>query len=178
MTKMKRSSQIFEMIMGLMDASLARTGQLIMEKRKEAANAPAELQADEDDEDEEDDEEQCRRALEEVLGSMMELAPNMFVQALPSCEEKIKLWLSEETTTTIALFLVCDILEKMKDKSVPMWPTMMPAVFNCLTHAKAEIRIPACYAVNLAVPLPQFADATPKALQQLSQILSAGIQKK
>merc|ERR1719161_1255923 len=108
----------------------------------------------------------------------MELAPTMFANALPMCETKMRLWLSEEKTTTIALFLVCDLLEKMKDKSVPLWPTMMPAVFNCLTHAKAEIRIPACYAVNLAAPLPQFAEATPKVLQELSKILSAGVQKK
>lgn len=170
--------QIFEMTMALMDASLSRTSVLIVEKRKEAAGAPAELQADEDADEDEDEEEQCRRALEEVFGSMMELAPTFFVEALPKCEEKIRLWMSEEKTITIALFLVCDLLEKMKERSVPLWPTMIPAVFPCLTHAKAEIRIPACYAVNLAAPLSQFAEATPQALKELSQILSAPVQKK
>jgi len=170
--------QIFEMTMALMDASLSRTSVLIVEKRKEAAGAPAELQADEDADEDEDEEEQCRRALEEVFGSMMELAPTFFVEALPKCEEKIRLWMSEEKTITIALFLVCDLLEKMKERSVPLWPTMIPAVFGMLTHAKAEIRIPACYAVNLAAPLSQFAEATPQALKELSQILSAPVQKK
>jgi F0F1-type ATP synthase delta subunit len=170
-------AQIFEMTMQLMDASLTRTSQSIVEKKKEAAGAPAELQADEDDEEDEDEEEQCRRALEEVFGSMMELAPAIFAEALPKCEEKIRLWMSEEKTKTIALFLVCDLLEKMKERSVPLWPTMIPAIFPCLTHAKAEIRIPACYAVNLAAPLNQFAEATPKALEELSKILGAPVPK-
>jgi len=108
----------------------------------------------------------------------MEVAPATFDAALDQCQTKLQLWLSDEKTTTIALFLVCDLLEKMKDRSVRLWPVMMPAVFNCLTHAKAEIRIPACYAVNLAAPLPQFAEATPKALQELSKILNAQVPKK
>lgn len=177
--KTEEFQQITQLMFKLIDDSLVRTSNDQNEKKKDSAGAPAELQADEDDENNaEDDEESCRRSLEEVLGSLMEVVPDQFVQLLPHCEGKMKEWLSQKQNGTLALFLACDLLQHLKSKSMPVWPTMMPAIFEALTNPDADLRIPAAYAVNLASPIAEFAEAAGQAVNKLQQILNAPAPKK
>lgn len=167
------------MMFKLIDDSLGRTDEMKGAKAKGSAGAPTELQPDEDeDETFEDDEEQCRRSIEEVLGSLMEVMPETFVSALPFCETKMKLWLSSKQNCTLALFLACDLLQHLKEASSPVWPTIFPAIFTALTNEDAEIRIPAAYAINLAAPIAAFAEAAPEAYTKLQAILSAPAPRK
>jgi len=171
--------QIAQLMFKLIDDSLARTVSDTAEKKKDSVGAPAELQADDDDENNaEDDEESCRRSLEEVLGALMEVVPDQFVQLLPHCETKMNDWLSQKQNATLALFLACDLLQHLKDKSTPVWKTMMPAIFKALTEAEADLRIPAAYAINLASPIPAFNEAAGEAVRVLQQILNAPAPKK
>jgi len=171
--------QITQMMFKLIDDSMARTNEMKTAKAKGSTGAPQELMPDEDeDETFEDDEEQCRRSLEEVLGSLMEVMPDTFVNALQFCQEKMKVWLNDAKNCTLALFLACDLLQHLKEKSAPLWPIMFPAIFAALTNQDAEIRIPAAYAINLASPIPAFAEAAPEAIAKLTAILSAPAPKK
>lgn len=176
--QMQEFQQIAEMMFKLVDDSLARTGVLQQEKQKDAMGAPTELQPDEDEDNDNDDEESCRRSVEEVLGSLMEVVPDQFVNLLPHCETKMKLWLGSKQNATLALFLACDLLQHLKDKSQPLWPLMMPAIFEALTNSEADIRIPAAYAINLAAPITAFGEAATEAHTRLASILAAPAPKK
>jgi AcrR family transcriptional regulator len=171
--------QIAQMMFKLIDDSLARTAQNTAKKQKEAVGAPTELQPDEDEENTgEDDEKKCRRSLEEVLGALMEVLPDQFVAVLGHCEAKMKEWLASEQNATLALFLACDLLQHLKEKSQTLWPFMFPAIFQALTHKEADIRIPAAYAINLAAPIPAFSEAAAEATKKLQSILNAPAPKK
>jgi hypothetical protein len=169
--------QIAEMMFKLIDDSLARTDKILKEKQADFAQAG--MQQDEDDENNaEDDEEQCRRSLEEVLGALMEVVPDLFVSLLGHCNEKMKLWLTNPVTSTLALFLACDLLQHLKANSKPMWGDIMPKIFASLTDPNADLRIPASYALNLAALIPDFAEAAGEAANRLASILGQPAPKK
>lgn len=54
----------------------------------------------------------------------------------------------------------------------------MPAVMEGLHDESADVRTPAAFAVSLAAPLPQFAEATAPAYQKLFQLLQRPAPKK
>lgn len=174
--------QLIEMVFLLIDQSMSRSQEVATEKSKHNVGAPTELQPDEDEErSAEDDEENCRRALEEVLGALMEVAPELCVAicgANGALETKLKMWLSSKQNATLALFLACDLLQHLKEHSQPLWPVIMPAIFGALVDTEADLRIPAAYAVNLAAPIPAFGEAVGEAFSKLGQILSAPAPRK
>lgn len=172
--------QLVLLIFKLIDDSCQRTSKLQQEKQKESVGAPPELQGDEDDENNtEDDEENCRRSLEEVLGSLMQASPDLFTQMLPGpIDQKMTSWISQRQNATLALFLACDLLEHLKDQSQVLWPKMVPAIFASLHDKDPDLRIPSAYAVNLASKIPAFQQYATDAATKLAQIVSAPQPKK
>jgi len=161
------------------DASFTRTMEAEKDKKSAIAGAPQELQQGEDeDEDEEEDEVSCRNRLEDAIGAVMEVAQQDFLPCLTECGNRIQQWLASQDNRALALFLAADMLKHLKDASKPAWPIFMPAVISCLTDKDPDVRTPASYCINLAAPLPDFAEAAPKCFQILAQVVSAPAPKK
>merc|ERR1719171_886354 len=108
----------------------------------------------------------------------MMASPEAFMQCLPACAEKMQAWYQSGKHKVLALYLFCDLLEHLKEKSETLWEGFMPAVFACLLDKDPDARTAAAYAVNLAAPLPRFAAAAPEAYRTLAQIISAPSPKK
>ena len=69
-------------------------------------------------------------------------------------------WLSTAQNRVLALWLACDMLKNLQDKSEAAWPIFMPAIFEALGQGQDEdLRIAACYAINLASGLERFSEA-------------------
>eukprot|EP00406_Dinophysis_acuminata_P044477 CAMPEP_0179310970 /NCGR_PEP_ID=MMETSP0797-20121207/52443_1 /TAXON_ID=47934 /ORGANISM="Dinophysis acuminata, Strain DAEP01" /LENGTH=1117 /DNA_ID=CAMNT_0021020725 /DNA_START=60 /DNA_END=3413 /DNA_ORIENTATION=- len=172
--------QLAEQLFKFIDDSFKRGVELQKEKEKDVAGAPQELQNDEDDNDEtgQEDEELCRRSFEDAMGAVMEAAPQEFLQCLPECSRRIGQWLTTKENRVLALFLACDLLEHLKEHSEPAWPVFMPAVFQALGDADAEVRTPAAFAVSLAAPLAKFGEAAPEAFKVLATLVSGPAPKK
>lgn len=170
---------LVELLFGLIDESLLRSSQEENKKKNDSASTPVDLQDDDDeDNDEEQDEEACRRSCEDAIGSVMEVAPTEFLQCLPVCTEKMTQWLSIKFNRVPALFLGCDMLKHLKEKSEPCWPVLFPGVFRALHDKDPDVRTPAAYAISLAAPLPNFAQAAPQAFRDLAQIVGGPTPKK
>lgn len=133
---------------------------------------------DEDDEDPDQEEEQLRRNYEEVLGAIMKVSPAEFMQCLPKCGECITAWIQQKKHKVLALYLACDLVQHLKEQSQSLWPIFMPEVFKGLSDEDADVRIAAAYAINLAAPLPIFAEAAPQAFKSLAQIVTTAKPKK
>mmetsp|Transcript_72239 Transcript_72239/g.224078 ORF Transcript_72239/g.224078 Transcript_72239/m.224078 type:complete len:1116 (-) Transcript_72239:70-3417(-) len=171
--------QLVQQLFHFVDESFKRSGKAESEKKANLVGAPPELQGDEDDDDTtEEDEDNCRQSLVDALGSVMQAAPAEFLQCLPECGRRMAVWLSTKQNRVLALFLGCELLKNLKEQSEYVWPTLMPAVAQSLRNQDPEVRIPGAYAVNLASPLPNFAQAAPEAFRQLAQIVSGATPKK
>lgn len=173
--------QLVEQLFKFVDDSFRRTVELEKEKKEGVVGAPQELQGDEDDEDNTlDEEDQCRRSLEDAIGSVMKAAPEQFVasQCLPACGAKIQQWLGTKEHRALALLLACDMLEHLKERSEPVWPAFMEQALNLLGDKDADVRIPAAYAISLAAPIPNFAAAAPEAFRRVAQLVSGPAPKK
>eukprot|EP00405_Crypthecodinium_cohnii_P024155 CAMPEP_0206488576 /NCGR_PEP_ID=MMETSP0324_2-20121206/42530_1 /ASSEMBLY_ACC=CAM_ASM_000836 /TAXON_ID=2866 /ORGANISM="Crypthecodinium cohnii, Strain Seligo" /LENGTH=1115 /DNA_ID=CAMNT_0053967697 /DNA_START=95 /DNA_END=3442 /DNA_ORIENTATION=- len=72
----------------------------------------------------------------------------------------------------LALFVICDILEHLKEKAVPAWPHFMEQLLQDVAHQSTALRQPACYAVSLAAQVKAFAQFAPSAATTLSQVIS------
>merc|ERR1719160_2136054 len=101
--------------MGYIDKSLQESAD---EKKKKDEDKDE----DEEDEDQEDPEDNARRRYEEAMGAVMKANPDACVPILQPCVDKMKLWLSTAENKVLALYLACDLLEHLGQKSVPMWP--------------------------------------------------------
>eukprot|EP00928_Gymnodinium_smaydae_P031863 TRINITY_DN2324_c0_g1_i8.p1 TRINITY_DN2324_c0_g1~~TRINITY_DN2324_c0_g1_i8.p1 ORF type:complete len:1110 (-),score=359.38 TRINITY_DN2324_c0_g1_i8:251-3580(-) len=171
--------QIVRKLFGLIEESSKRSAEEESEKKKEKAGAPPELQGDdEEEEDEEGDEEACRYSLQEALAAVMEVAPQDFLQILPEVGQRMQQWLGSKLDRCTGLYLACNVIKVLKDASQQLWPICMPAVFQALGDKDPEMRIPACWAINLAAPLPAFAEAAPEAFQKLAQLVGGKAPKK
>jgi len=176
-------SQIAEKMFGLIDQSMARSSRKATEKSKTSVGVPREL-GDEENEDEdweEGEEEQLRRNCEEVLGAVMEVAAEHFLPCLPLCGERIGSWLQSEKNKVLGLYLACDILLHLKEKSVSIWPVFMKQVFDSLARGDKEdpdARTAAAYAIHMAAPFPSFDEAAPEAFRRLAQIVGGPKPKK
>jgi hypothetical protein len=170
---------IVQKLMITIEQSQQRTIAAENEKKGGVAGVSAELQGDEDDVDQSaEDEEACRRGCEEALGACMEAATTEFVSLLPDVGNKLSEWLGNSKNVVLGLFLACDMLLHLKDKSAPLWPVMMPAVFKSLQDVNPDVRTPAAYAVNLGAQIPQFAEAAPDAFRKVAQLVSGPAPKK
>eukprot|EP00929_Paragymnodinium_shiwhaense_P034542 TRINITY_DN18781_c0_g1_i1.p1 TRINITY_DN18781_c0_g1~~TRINITY_DN18781_c0_g1_i1.p1 ORF type:complete len:1117 (-),score=455.11 TRINITY_DN18781_c0_g1_i1:188-3538(-) len=162
------------------DESMKRSKESDAEKKDRKSKGPAAL-ADDDDEDEpeeEVDEEQCRRNFVEMLGACMSVAPEGFNEVLPMIVEKLKAWISTRENKTLGLYLACDMVAHLKTASQPAWPIFMPIAFNCINDKDADAGTASCYLINLAAPLPAFAEAAPDAFQRLAAVLNGAKPKK
>jgi len=171
--------QLVQRFFFFMDESFKRTSSINDAKKESSVGAPAELQQDEDeDNDGETSEEDCRQTFVEALGHIMEVAPVEFLQCLAECQQRITAWLQSKQNKTLALFLGCELLKHLKEKSEPVWPVLMPAVMNSLCDPGPEERIAASYAVNLAAPLDSFSQAAGEAFRRLAQVVGGPSPKK
>jgi len=174
-------SQIVDRMFTLTDESLARSRKAESRKSEEAAGVPSEL----NDEEQEDwdwelgEEEQLRRNYEEILGAVMEVATEHFLPCLPRCAQKIGEWLQSKQNKVLGLYLACDILAQLREKSESAWPVFMPVVFSSLIGEEdPDARTAAAYAINMAAPLQSFNEVAPLAFTKLAQILNGAKPKK
>ncbi|CAE7672178.1 sal3, partial [Symbiodinium pilosum] len=168
----------------LMDQSLQRSHKHASEQAKEkheASALPQELHAGDEDEDEHDltaEEDQLRRNYEEILGAMMKVSPEQFLPCLSGCAQRIQQWVATKENKVLGLYLVCDLLDHLKEHSESAWPIFMPKIFESIHDEDADARTAAAYAVNLAAPLAKFAEATPEAFKRLAVVVGKPKPKK
>jgi len=169
-------------IVGIMfetvDKSINRTA------KAQHQRAPA---ADEDDDEDwgQHEEEQLRRNCEEVLAALMEVSADHFLPCLPVCSERIGKWLQSKQNKVLGLYLSCDILLHLKERSQSIWPVFMPQVFKSLEmgakgpcEEDADARLAAAYAINVAAPYAAFEEAAAEAYRRLAKIVGSPRPKK
>lgn len=174
-------SQIVDKMLALTDQSLERTRCAESRKSAQIANLPSELvDAEEDDVDWElGEEEQLRRNYEEILGAVMEVSAEHFLPCVPRCAERIGLWLQTKQNKVLGLYLACDLLMHLREKSETAWPVFMPEVFRSLHGGECpDARTAAAYAINMAAPLQSFNEASPVAFSKLAPIVGGPRPKK
>jgi len=170
---------VVEQAFSHIDKSLKRTAAWAkMQKESETGGHPSLADEEGDDADEDSSEEQCRQNLEEVLGAVMSIAPQEFAACLPACGQKITEWLAVKDTRVLALHLACDLIQHLKGASEAVWPTFMPQVMQSLRDKDDELATASIYAVNIAAPLPSFAQGAPEAFKVLAKMLSGPKPKK
>lgn len=138
-------------------AELTRMRASIMELQQlQADEQAAALDDDEEEEekDEEEEEELCRRAYTVALSALMKTSPVDFASCLPEVAERISALLATGKHKAMALYLGCNLVEHLGERSQPAWPAFMPEVFQVFDGKDFDARIPAAYAMNLAAPLP------------------------
>lgn len=168
--------QVVGKLFTLMDQSLQRTQveETLANEDKAAAKRALQHIAEEDDDDKDsdtDEEEQLRRNCEEVLGALMQVNSSEFLPLLEECGRRLTAWIGAPHSKVVAMYLGCDLVEHLKENSEPLWPCLMPEVFNGLGSSDADARIAAAYAVNLAAPLASFSQAAGEAFRRLAVIL-------
>merc|ERR1719498_603918 len=89
-------------------------------------------------------------------------------------------WLGSKENKVLGLYLMCDMVEHLKEHSQPMWSWGMKAVIGSLHDKEASVRQAAAYCVNMAAPLPAFGEVAPVAFEGLSQLVAKpkGVKKK
>eukprot|EP00927_Polykrikos_kofoidii_P014399 TRINITY_DN16301_c1_g1_i1.p1 TRINITY_DN16301_c1_g1~~TRINITY_DN16301_c1_g1_i1.p1 ORF type:complete len:1112 (-),score=279.80 TRINITY_DN16301_c1_g1_i1:109-3444(-) len=131
---------------------------------------------DEADDDEADVETALRRAACEILGGLMFHHPDIFVaeQLEPTLAmvQQLLQRRSVEEDYVLALFVVCDFLDYLKERVTPQWPLFMPQILQGIADpSSAEIRRPACFGVSLAAANPAFAPMAVATAQQLTEVI-------
>ncbi|CAE6965142.1 Ipo5 [Symbiodinium natans] len=138
----------------LMDQSLQRSAKHAQDQAKEkheASALPQELHGGDEDDDEHDlnaEEDQLRRNYEEILGAMMKVSPQQFLPCLSGCAERIQQWVATKENKVLGLYLVCDLLDHLKEHSESAWPIFMPKIFESIHDEDADAR------THTAPPLP------------------------
>jgi len=173
--------QLVDTLFKLIDASAKRS--LKNKKMKEdyiASNGPIGDDEEDDEDAVEKPEEQCRRNYEEVLGAIMQAAPQEFQQCLPACSERIGRWLQSKDHQVLGLYLSCDLLKELRERSESVWPVFMPEVFKVLgeRNPNPDARCAAAYCVNIAATLPNFSTAATEAFRLTGQLARAQKPKK
>jgi len=171
-----QTQQYLDLMFQLMDQSTKRSEKLKAQMKK----SQGDYQPDEDDEDRDplEDETVLRRGYEAVLGGLMKANPEAFSQLLQPCNQKMQVWLASKDEKVLALHFACDMIEYLKEKSCSLWPSVMPAIFACLTDKDPKARIAASYAVNLASAVADFATAAPEAFNKVATIVGGKAAKK
>merc|ERR1712232_549231 len=161
-------------LFGLIDESTKRTQS--EEKTKKNRDQP-----DEDDEDDEEgDEDACRYSCQEAVGAIMEVEPEVMCQpeVMQSLIAQLGAFLASKENRTTGLYLFCNMLKGLKANAQPAFTIGMPAVFQALQDKDPDMRIPACWAINLASEIPQFAEAAPQSFKNVAALLSGKPPKK
>jgi hypothetical protein len=176
----QETAQLCTLVFQLMDKSAQRAAKIQTTLKSKTANAPVELQGDEDDEDDDPvgDEKQLRLSYNGCLGALMKANPDVVASQLNVLGERLQAYMATKDDLALGLHLCCDMLEHLKEKSCPIWPLFVPKVFDTLGNKDDEVRIAAAYAVNLASHVPQFAEAAPEAFKRIAQIVGGKQPKK
>lgn len=164
--------KIFEHI----DRSFARSQQ--EQTSKPGASVKGQDEDGDEDEDEVEQEIVCRRHLVEVLEAVMSTAPQAFAPCLPHCAEKLQQWLGRKEDRVLAMDLASNIVEHLGENGKSVWPVFMPTMVNALDSTVSDERLEAAYVMNLAAPIPAFAELAPTAIQKLSAGLGQKVKKK
>merc|ERR1712046_84705 len=115
----------------LLQESFLRTTEYAKEKK--SRSAPQDDDDADDDENQDADEEACRRAYVEVFGACMKSNPQAFVQhGAQVVGGLLQSWLQTKENKLLALWLMCDIVENLKEQSQPFWAVGMQAVMGNL----------------------------------------------
>merc|ERR1712070_569390 len=113
-----------------MDQSLLRSMQARQNHLQQ--NGPAQPGDEDEDENIDEDEEEYRKNCLEMLGGVMEVQPDAFAQdqIMQGLQAKFQQWLQDPNNRVIGLYLACEVVDKLKQRSVPLWPAFMPMVFQ------------------------------------------------
>merc|ERR1719456_1537735 len=79
---------------------------------------------------------------------------------------------TKKTKKDLGLFLMCDMVEHLREHSQPFWSWGMKAVIGNLHDKDPGNRQASAYCVNLAASLPIFAEVAPTAFQGLIALVS------
>ena len=162
-----RASEILKLLFQLLEESFKR--------RKEQEQEQEEDELDEDDlenaEQEKEKDECVRIALAEIGASMMKQHKPVFVQVgMPMFNQLISKLIAQNNSVqdrSLALYVACDYLEHLASDSVSAWPLFMDALFTAVTDPELQLRQAACYGVNVAARIPEFATVATQAAQRL-----------
>merc|ERR1712054_727920 len=62
----------------------------------------------------------------------------------------------------LAVYVICDIVEHLKERAVELWPKLIPTLIECVADKDSKIAQAAAYGLALAAPSPQFAPFAPQ----------------
>lgn len=143
-------------------------------------STPADDDEDEGPKDWEAEEMQLRKNYEEMLGAVMEVSPAAFCDPsiLALVSEKLRLWLPQKNLKVLALYLCCDLVEKLKVQSVQIWPVFMQAVCAACSDPDDDAVTGAVYCISMAAGLQEFNEVAPDAFRKLAQIVGGKPPKK
>jgi len=117
-----------------------------------------------------------RLACCEMVGSLMCQNPDAFVsECFFSCMQVVDKFIEASVRwedRRMAVFLVCDMLEHLRDRIVQHWGKFMPQLLQDVIHQSAALRQPACYAVCWAAREAAFAPLAVSFAQNLAQVVT------
>lgn len=99
-------------------------------------------------------------------------------ELMQSVIAQLTAFLQSKENRTTGLYLFCNMLKGLKGNAQPAFLIGMPAVFQALQDKDPDIRIPACWAINLASEIPAFGEAAPQAFKGLAVLLGGKPPKK
>ncbi|NDC39514.1 MAG: hypothetical protein EBZ48_15995, partial [Proteobacteria bacterium] len=164
---------LLKLVTSLLEESLKRRSD--NEEEKKAQEQEVDEDEHEDIEAEEEQNENVRIALMEIAGSLMHKSKRAFIEAggFNVISTIISKFVHSASTAdrSLALYVACDVLEYIGADSVPIWPCFIDAMLNAVTDSDAQIRQAACFGVNVAARIPDFARFTTAAAERLAQVV-------
>jgi len=136
--------------------------------------------ADEDDavadEDGEEEGVLLRIACCEMVGALADSHADLFMQhCIGPAMQLVTTFIQPSVRfedRRLALFVVCDMLESLREKIVSQWPQFLPQMLQDVLHQSPGLRQPACYGTSLAAREGAFAPYALAAAQTLSQMIT------
>jgi hypothetical protein len=175
-------STICNQVFKLLKESLDRREQMDKEGGAAPADDDDEVQhgADSDDFNVVTVDIRIRAALCEILGAVMQHNADNFmklvaVQLLQMVEgfllQKNEKHKGEEKK--LAVYVICDIVEHLKERAGELWPKLIPTLIECVGEQDAKIAQASAYGLALAAPAPLFAPFAAPATARLQALLPA-----
>jgi hypothetical protein len=166
---------VLKLVMTLLEESLKRRAE--NEEEKKAQAGEQEEDDAEDMEAEEEQNENVRIALMEILGSLMNKSKTAFIQAggFNITSSIMQKFLSTPNAPaadrSLALYVACDLLEYLGAESVSVWPVFIDHMLQAVNDPDAQLRQAACFGVNVAARIADFARFSQTAAQRLAQVV-------
>jgi hypothetical protein len=173
-------STICTQVFKLMRESLERREQIDKEGAQNAGDDDDEVnhEADSDDFNVVTVDIRIRAALCEILGAVMQHHADHFmklvaVQMLQMVEgflmQKNEKHKGEEKK--LAVYVICDIIEHLKERAGELWPKLVPTLIECVGDKDNKISQASAYGLALAAPQAQFAPFAAQATARLQALL-------